>query len=177
VEYSEFAQHYLDRTYRQPNIFRTVTPSWDQTPRVGSRAFLALNGTPANYEYWLAETLRKTAQEFPGEERFVFVNAWNEWAEGCHLEPDRRFQRQFLEATLRAMSGQSAKSGFEDKGLPKAEAEHTGVRARLDELQAKSEKQEERLLALEQELQTERQRLHDVYQDLEKHRHQKGTSS
>jgi SAM-dependent methyltransferase len=170
VEYSEFAQHFLDRTYRQPNIFRTVTPSWDQTPRVGSRAFLALNGTPANYEYWLAETLRKAVREFPGEERFVFVNAWNEWAEGCHLEPDRRFQRQFLEATLRAVRGASTKSAFEDKGLPKADSEQTGVRARLNELQSKSAQQEERLLALEQELLTERQRLHDVYQDLEKHR-------
>jgi SAM-dependent methyltransferase len=175
VEYCEFAQYFLDRTYSQPNIFRTVAPSWDQTPRVGSRAFLALNGTPANYEYWLAETLRRTAQAFPGQERFVFVNAWNEWAEGCHLEPDRRFQRQFLEATRRAVNGQSTKAGFEDKGIPEAGVEHTGVRARLNELRAKSLQQEERLLALEEELQTERQRLHDVYQDLERHRDQKRT--
>jgi hypothetical protein len=36
---------------------------------------------------------------FPPQERIVFINAWNEWAEGCHLEPDLKNKKKFLEAT------------------------------------------------------------------------------
>jgi 2-polyprenyl-3-methyl-5-hydroxy-6-metoxy-1,4-benzoquinol methylase len=175
VPYSDFARSYLQRIYSGRKVFRTVTPSWDQTPRVGSRAFLALNGTPANYEYWLAESLRKAATEFPDQERFVFVNAWNEWAEGCHLEPDRKFQRQFLEATLRAVSGVSEKTGFEGLALPKPEGPRTSVQARMDELQERSSRQQERLTALEKELEVERQRLREALQDLAGKRGNQGT--
>ncbi len=46
VEYETLAESYLDREYPHSNVFRTVVPSWDQTPRVGSRAFVTLNGPP-----------------------------------------------------------------------------------------------------------------------------------
>ena len=71
-----------------------------------------LDACPENYEHWLAESMRITEACFPGQERLVFINAWNEWAEGCHLEPDRKHGRGFLEATLRAKSGQSQVADF-----------------------------------------------------------------
>jgi lipopolysaccharide biosynthesis protein len=89
------------------------------------------NGTPANYEYWLSEAVRKTREEFPSHERLVFINAWNEWAEGCHLEPDLKYQRQFLEATLRVKSGQSTVTGFADTALPE---DRPSPRVLLDDL-------------------------------------------
>ncbi len=122
MEYHVVAQSYLDRTYPNGNVFRTVFPSWDNTARTGSRAVVHLNGTPANYEYWLAETIRRTRRDRSGDERVVFINAWNEWAEGCHLEPGRRYGLQFLEATRRAKEGNSQVDGFPDRALP-AEAE------------------------------------------------------
>ena len=166
VEYQAFASSYLDRHYPSPNVFRTVVPSWDQTPRVGSRAFLLLNGTPANYEFWLSESIRRTSQDFPGAERMVFVNAWNEWAEGCHLEPDRRYQRQFLEATLRAKTGRSVRAAFEDVGVPKAAAPLVNIRARLDEVTQDLTVERRLRTNLEQDLTAERQRLSEVYRDL-----------
>lgn len=118
VEYHTVAQSCLDRSYPDRNIFRSVFPSWDNTARTHDRALVVLNGTPANYEYWLAETIRKTIQEFPGQQRLVFINAWNEWAEGCHLEPDRKYQRAFLEATQRVKNRTSICRGFQDKAMP-----------------------------------------------------------
>jgi len=117
VEYEAVARTYLERKYAHDNVFRSVFPAWDNTPRTGNRAVIVLGGTPANYEYWLAESMRKTVEDFPNQERLVFVNAWNEWAEGCHLEPDRKFGRQFLEATLRAKSGLSMPPGFAERTL------------------------------------------------------------
>ncbi|MEJ1365051.1 MAG: glycoside hydrolase family 99-like domain-containing protein [Candidatus Sedimenticola sp. (ex Thyasira tokunagai)] len=114
TDYQSVAESYLEQGCQNTNVFRSVFPSWDNTARTGQRAFVVLNATPDNYQYWLAESIRKTTEDFPGQERLVFINAWNEWAEGCHLEPDRKFQREFLEATLRAKSGESDLEGFSD---------------------------------------------------------------
>jgi lipopolysaccharide biosynthesis protein len=114
----DVAEHYLARDYNQYNGFRSVFPAWDNTPRQGKRSAMGLNGTPENYEYWLSEALRKTKSDYPGQERLVFINAWNEWAEGCHLEPCRKYGRKFLEATLRAKQGESQLSRWPTRGVP-----------------------------------------------------------
>lgn len=115
AQYAAIARSYMARQYNPSNVFNSIFPSWDNTPRTGNRGVIVLNGTPENYEYWLSETIRKTLENFPRQERFVFINAWNEWAEGCHLEPDRKFKRRFLEATLRAKNGDSRLTAFQDE--------------------------------------------------------------
>lgn len=79
---------------------------------------ILLNGTPANYEWWLSQAIRRTEAEFPNQDSIVFINAWNEWAEGAHLEPDRKYGRGFLEATLRAKTGTKLK-GWTNVGVSK----------------------------------------------------------
>lgn len=117
-QYEATAQAYLDRDYGGPSrVFRTVFPSWDNTARTKERALVVLNGTPENYEYWLASTIDKTKQ-VAGQDSLIFINAWNEWAEGCHLEPDRWFGHGFLQATLNAKNGLRRFSAFPQTGLP-----------------------------------------------------------
>jgi lipopolysaccharide biosynthesis protein len=70
-----------------------VMPGWDNTPRRGSDAYVFHGGNPVSFRRWLAR-----AADAAGSEGMVFVNAWNEWAEGAHLEPDERFGRGNLEA-------------------------------------------------------------------------------
>lgn len=120
VQYAAIAQSYLDRGHPGKRVFKTVFPSWDNTARTKERALVVLNGTPDNYEYWLSSTL-DLAQRADKEEPLVFINAWNEWAEGCHLEPDRRFGRGFLEATRNAKSGLRRFSAFPDIAKPQAD--------------------------------------------------------
>jgi lipopolysaccharide biosynthesis protein len=84
--------------------FRCVAPSWDNSARRAKDATIYKDATPEKFEYWLSETLRRTERE--SDQEFIFVNAWNEWAEGAHLEPDERWGHAFLEAHLRGMSTQ-----------------------------------------------------------------------
>ena len=114
----DVAEDYLARDYSSYNGIRSVFPSWDNTPRRGRSASIGLNGTPENYEYWLTQALAKTRADYPGQERLVFINAWNEWAEGCHLEPCRKYGHSFLEATARAKNGLSTLTGWASRGVP-----------------------------------------------------------
>jgi glycosyltransferase involved in cell wall biosynthesis len=82
--------------------FDTVCPGWDNTARMGAKAVVLHNATPDEYAAWLNYALEK-AQQHRAETRFVFINAWNEWAEGCHLEPDSRHGLGYLEKTKRVL--------------------------------------------------------------------------
>jgi lipopolysaccharide biosynthesis protein len=80
--------------------FECVTPMWDNSARRERKAFMLKDSTPQQYERWLRRAVEKTE---PDNEdlRWVFINAWNEWGEGCHLEPCHKWGRAFLEATQR----------------------------------------------------------------------------
>lgn len=102
-DYPKTAQQYINRSPKPYTRFRTVMPSWDNTARRQEEAHIFLNVEASHYEQWLKHAVRETRQFRFGDERIVFINAWNEWAEGNYLEPDLKNGRKFLEATLRAV--------------------------------------------------------------------------
>lgn len=115
LNFPEVARAFLQRRYKGDRVFKTVFPSWDNTPRTGNRAVFMYNATPDNYEHWLASTLDLV--EGSGDpDPVVFINAWNEWAEGCHLEPDKRHGHAFLQATLDAKRGTRRFNAFPHAG-------------------------------------------------------------
>jgi len=84
--------------------FPCVTPSWDNTARRKWGGVVLENSTPELYGDWLDKTIaRMETMRLP--EPLIFINAWNEWAEGNHLEPDQRWGTGYLEQTLRALQG------------------------------------------------------------------------
>ena len=80
----------------------SVLVGWDNTPRRGARAIIVSGNTPQRFERNLAETIRNAPSLGAGG-KMVFINAWNEWAEGNHLEPDQKFGKSFLEAVKRTL--------------------------------------------------------------------------
>ena len=80
--------------------YRGLMPSWDNTARRGSHAYVSVGNSPELYRRWLGELSHQALARSDAQEPLLFVNAWNEWAEGTHLEPDDRYGRGWLEATL-----------------------------------------------------------------------------
>ncbi len=101
------------RDYKTPpySLFRGVCPSWDNEARKPGKGAIYVNSSPEGYDEWLQNAVLETRRRIKNsEERLVFINAWNEWAEGAHLEPDRRFGYAYLEATRVALARAYSKS-------------------------------------------------------------------
>lgn len=101
-DYATVVERMLAKPLPAYPYHRGVVPAWDNSARRAQHAFILKDSTPARYEHWLRQVARQ-AQAGP-HAPLVFINAWNEWAEGCHLEPDQRFGRAYLEATQRALA-------------------------------------------------------------------------
>jgi lipopolysaccharide biosynthesis protein len=82
--------------------FPCVTPMWDNSARRKTGATILVDSTPELYGNWLQEVVDKFEPSSP-QENFVFINAWNEWAEGNHLEPCHKWGRAYLDATRKAL--------------------------------------------------------------------------
>lgn len=88
-------------TYKHP-VYRGVMLGWDCTPR--RKSFHCWYGfSPESYYQWLCYNIKYTRKHHEPEDRFIFINAWNEWAEGTYLEPDKLFGYTNLNTTSRAL--------------------------------------------------------------------------
>jgi lipopolysaccharide biosynthesis protein/2-polyprenyl-3-methyl-5-hydroxy-6-metoxy-1,4-benzoquinol methylase len=100
-------QDVVDRAAVEPisefPLIRGVFPSWDNDARKPGRGYTVANSTPAKYRTWLRSSIEYARANPVKGESLVFINAWNEWAEGAHLEPDRRYGYAYLEATKQAL--------------------------------------------------------------------------
>ncbi|MDA8252553.1 MAG: glycoside hydrolase family 99-like domain-containing protein [Rhodospirillales bacterium] len=79
---------------RYPAVF----PSWDNTPRQPLLGTSFDGATPEAFRVYVEEKIDEVRQFLVDDERLLFINAWNEWAEGAHLEPDTGFGHRWLEA-------------------------------------------------------------------------------
>jgi len=84
------------RTRREYLRFRCVYPAWDNTARKGSTAKIFMHSNPAFFHYFLQKQVEHTIENLPEHLPYLFINAWNEWGEGCHLEPDELNQYAYL---------------------------------------------------------------------------------
>jgi len=89
--------------------FPGITPQWDNTARRQDGAYILARSDPGAFKAWLEHSFDTVRQLNSPGERFVFINAWNEWAEGAYLEPDARFGHAYLAAVRQALEAPIAR--------------------------------------------------------------------
>lgn len=98
----EHAVRAMLRTVEWP-AHKSIIPSWDNSPRSGRLGVILKNSAPEVFCRLLMELIQQTQHDCPPDRQILFINAWNEWAEGNHLEPDLKNGLMYLEAVRRAL--------------------------------------------------------------------------
>jgi hypothetical protein len=94
-DYSEILGN-LTRQSSPPFVeYPTVLPNWDNTPRSGLNGLVIHESSPELFQIVLRRAI-SLVQSYVPEQRIVFIKAWNEWAEGNHLEPDQKYGHAWL---------------------------------------------------------------------------------
>jgi hypothetical protein len=103
-EYSGLIEKAINKKPVNYKRFPGITPMWDNTARRPTKGGIIFkNSTPELYGKWLKHIVDHFTP-FSENENFVFINAWNEWAEGNHLEPCRKWGKQYLEVTQKIIA-------------------------------------------------------------------------
>jgi hypothetical protein len=72
------------------SVFRCCFPGWDNSPRKAYSDGSVFMMQPDDFYSWLSGIIRWTKANHKDNERYIYINAWNEWGEGAFLEPDIR---------------------------------------------------------------------------------------
>lgn len=102
-DWRELASEMAARPLPDYPLYPGVNPGWDNEARRSGKGRVFLHASPRGYRDWLSTTIHQRLSAVPAAERLVFINAWNEWAEGAVLEPDMRLGHAWLEATRQAL--------------------------------------------------------------------------
>ncbi len=104
MSYAALADAAMTQVAEEFTVFPGVCPGWDNEARRPGRGVGFIGSSPRLYGAWLEHGCRRALQAQNPDERIVFINAWNEWAEGAYLEPDRHFGHAYLRETARTLN-------------------------------------------------------------------------
>ena len=102
-DYKEFVENKKYFNINNFKRYRAITPMWDNTARKINKGVILDGATPELYKKWLKDIIEETQNNESLDDNIIFINAWNEWAEGAYLEPDLKWKYGYLEATRDAI--------------------------------------------------------------------------
>lgn len=96
INYSLMIKYFIQDPEKKANIYPTIIPNWDHTPRSGKRGSVFHNSTPKLFAQHIEEVFRVIKKKAK-DDQFIFLKSWNEWGEGNYMEPDLKFGKQYIE--------------------------------------------------------------------------------
>lgn len=102
INYEKITQHFFAPEDSWQNVYPSIFPQWDRTPRAGNSEGVYVNATPNTFKKHVEDALN-VIENKDMEHRILFLRAWNEWGEGNYVEPDLKYGHGFLDAIKEAI--------------------------------------------------------------------------
>lgn len=99
-EQKTYYEHYPIKPFRY-----SCCLGWDNSPMEKIGYTILDDFSIETFYYWLRIIIEETIRRFPKNERFILVNAWNNWEEGMYLEPDQKYGYANINTLSKAIYG------------------------------------------------------------------------
>ena len=96
-KYKSISRDFITALDGENNVFPTLIPNWDHTPRSGYAGVVYTGSTPELFAEHIQQIL-KVVQYKPSNRQIIFLKSWNEWGEGNYMEPDLKFGKGYIKA-------------------------------------------------------------------------------
>lgn len=102
-DYEQVMKNYYVEEDKWENVYPTLLPQWDRTPRAGIATNPLTGATPDKFEKTIENALDLVKDKTP-DHQILFLKAWNEWGEGNYVEPDDKYGHGWLNAIKKALN-------------------------------------------------------------------------
>ena len=103
MDYPKVMKNFFSPEDVWENVYPTIMPQWDRSPRSGNYDGVFVNATPKNFKSHVEQALELLRDKAP-QHRILFLRAWNEWGEGNYMEPDEKYGHGFIDALREAIT-------------------------------------------------------------------------
>lgn len=96
LKYDDVWKAIIDHVPTSEKCVAGAFVDWDNTPRRGTKGLVIDGATPEKFKYYFDKRVKLAKEKYKSDMLFIF--AWNEWAEGGYLEPDKKYKDGYLKA-------------------------------------------------------------------------------
>ena len=102
LKYSFISKYFIQDMDKAEDVYPTIVPNWDHSPRSGVLGVIFHNSTPELFKKHVESAL-KIIKDKPFDQQVIFLKSWNEWGEGNYMEPDLKFGKEYIYVLKRAL--------------------------------------------------------------------------